>query len=89
MFRQGTTTAAVYCTVRPESVDAFFAESERRGARMIAGKCLMDRNAPTALTDTPQRGYDESKALIERWNGQLPTVQSGNGGLLMELPKPQ
>ena len=67
MFRQGTTTAVVYCTVRPESVDAFFAESERRGARMIAGKCLMDRNAPAALTDTPQQGYDESKALIERW----------------------
>ena len=70
MFRQGTTTAVVYCTVRPESVDAFFAESERRGARMIAGKCMMDRNAPPALTDTPQRGYDESKALIERWRGR-------------------
>ena len=24
----------------------------------------MDRNAPPALTDTPQRGYDESKALL-------------------------
>ena len=70
MFRQGTTTAVVYCTVRPESVDAFFTESERRGARMIAGKVMMDRNAPPALTDTPQRGYDESKALIERWHGR-------------------
>jgi guanine deaminase len=70
MFRQGTTTAVVYCTVRPESVDAFFTESERRGARMIAGKVMMDRNAPPALTDTPQRGYDESKALIERWRGR-------------------
>jgi guanine deaminase len=70
MFRQGTTTALVYCTVRPESVDAFFTESERRGARMIAGKVMMDRNAPAALTDTPQRGYDESKALIERWRGR-------------------
>jgi guanine deaminase len=70
MFRQGTTTAVVYCTVRPESVDAFFGESERRGARMIAGKVMMDRNAPPALTDTPQRGYDESKALIEAWRGK-------------------
>ena len=33
----------------PQSVDAFFAESERRGARMIAGKVMMDRNAPAAL----------------------------------------
>ena len=38
--------------------------------RMIAGKALMDRNAPAALTDTAQRGYDESKALIARWHGR-------------------
>lgn len=70
LFRQGTTTAAVYCTVHPESVDAFFEESLRRGARMIAGKVMMDRNAPEGLTDNPQRGYDESKALLARWRGQ-------------------
>ncbi len=67
LFRCGTTTAMVYCTVHPQSVDAFFAAAERRGARMIAGKTMMDRDAPAALTDTAQRGYDESKALIERW----------------------
>ncbi len=70
LFRQGTTTAAVYCTVHPQSVEAFFSEAEKRGARMIAGKVMMDRNAPAALTDTPQRGYDESKALIARWRGR-------------------
>jgi guanine deaminase len=30
----------------------------------------MDRNAPQALRDTAQRGYDESKALIARWHGR-------------------
>ncbi|HLW91617.1 MAG TPA: guanine deaminase [Roseiarcus sp.] len=70
LFRQGTTTAMVYCTVHPESVEAFFAESERRNARMIAGKVMMDRNAPDGLRDTPQRGYDETKALIQRWRGK-------------------
>ena len=65
----GTTTAAVYCTVHPHSVDAFFAESERFGTRMVAGKMLMDRNGPEALLDTATRGYDESKALIARWHG--------------------
>jgi hypothetical protein len=35
------------------------------------------------------RKIENQKALIERWNGQLPTVQTGNGGLLMELPKMQ
>ncbi len=42
---------------------------------------------------TPQllelRKIENQKSLIDRWNGALPTVQSGNGGLLMELPKPQ
>jgi guanine deaminase len=70
LARQGTTTAMVYCTVHPQSVDAFFSESEKRGVRMIAGKVMMDRNAPEALRDTPQRGYDETKALIQRWRGK-------------------
>jgi guanine deaminase len=70
LTRCGTTTAMVYCTVHPESVDAFFAESEKRGMRMIAGKVMMDRNAPEALRDSPRRGYDESKALMARWKGR-------------------
>lgn len=69
-LRAGTTTAAVYCTVYPQSVDAFFEEAEARNMRMIAGKILMDRNAPDALTDTPQKGYDDSKALIAKWHGR-------------------
>lgn len=70
LFRCGTTTALVYCTVHPESVEAFFAAAERRGARMIAGKTMMDRDAPEKLRDTAERGYDESKALMERWRGR-------------------
>ncbi len=70
LFRCGTTTAMVYCTVHPQSVDAFFAAAEKRGARMIAGKVMMDRDAPEALMDTAERGYEESKALIRRWGGR-------------------
>jgi guanine deaminase len=70
LLRNGTTTALVFCAVYPQSVDALFAEAERRGMRIIAGKVLMDRNAPDALRDTAQRGYDESKALIARWHGR-------------------
>lgn len=66
--RAGTTTAMVYCTVHPQSVDAFFEEAEKINARMIAGKVLMDRNAPPALLDTPQSGYDQSKALLRKWH---------------------
>jgi guanine deaminase len=70
ILRNGTTTAAVYCTTHRASVEAFFAESERRRTRMIAGKMMMDRNAPAALTDTAERGYDESKALLQVWHGR-------------------
>ena len=52
LLANGTTTAAVYCTVHPESADAFFEESTARNLRMIAGKILMDRNAPESVKDT-------------------------------------
>jgi hypothetical protein len=33
------------------------------------------------------RRLENQQALIERWNGQLPTVESGqSGGLLLQLP---
>jgi guanine deaminase len=70
LLRNGTTTAAVYCTVHSESVEAFFAESERRNTRMIAGKVMMDRNAPAGLIDSAERGYAESKALLRAWHGR-------------------
>jgi guanine deaminase len=70
MVRQGTTTSAVYCTVHPQSAEAFFAESERRGMAMVAGKVMMDRNAPDALTDDARRGYEDTKALIGKWHGR-------------------
>jgi guanine deaminase len=70
LLRNGTTAALVFCAVYPQSVDALFIEAERRGMRIAAGKVLMDRNAPQALRDTAQSGYDESKALIARWHGR-------------------
>ena len=68
LLRNGTTTALVYCSVHPESAAAFFAESERRNTRMIAGKVMMDRGAHDALHDTAESGYRDSKALLERWH---------------------
>jgi len=70
LLANGTTTAAVYCSVHPQSAEAFFTESERRNTRMIAGKVMMDRNAPEALTDTAESSYRDTKALIARWHGK-------------------
>ena len=68
LVRNGTTTALVFGTVHPGSVDAFFAEAEKRNLRMIAGKVLMDRNCPEYLRDTADGGYRDSAALIEKWD---------------------
>ena len=70
MIRHGTTTVAAYCSVHAASAEAFFEESHSRDMLNITGKVMMDRNAPAALTDTPQSGYDDTKALIARWHGK-------------------
>jgi guanine deaminase len=70
LIRHGTTTAAAYCSVHPQSVDAFFGEAEKRNMLMVGGKVMMDRNAPPGLCDTPQSGYDDTKAGIAKWHGK-------------------
>jgi len=70
LIAHGTTTVASYCTIHPESVEAFFAAAEARGMRVLAGKTCMDRNAPEGLRDTAQSAYDDSKALLRRWHGR-------------------
>ncbi len=70
LLRNGTTTALVFATVHPASVDAFMSVAQARGMRMIAGKVLMDRNCPEDLRDMPEQGARESRELIERWHGR-------------------
>jgi regulator of protease activity HflC (stomatin/prohibitin superfamily) len=53
-----------------------------------------DANKIRQSSLTPQllelRKIENQRALIDRWNGQLPTVESGQGGnLLLQLPKMQ
>ncbi len=65
----GITTAACYCSIHRQSVDALMSAAQTRGLAMVAGKVMMDRNAPDNLRDTAQSGYDDSKTLLERWHG--------------------
>ncbi len=68
LLRNGTTTALVLATVHPESANAIFTASRKRNMRMIAGKVMMDRNAPDYLLDTPESSYEESAILIDKWH---------------------
>ena len=69
LLRNGITTANVFATVHPQSVDAIFEAAQKRGMRLVAGKVLMDQHCPENLRDDPESAYADSKALIERWHG--------------------
>ena len=69
-LRVGTTTAQVFCTSHPVSVESFFSAAQRRGLCMLAGKVLMDRNEPDILTDTVSDGIRDTERLIGDWHGK-------------------
>ncbi|MCS5592381.1 MAG: guanine deaminase [Gammaproteobacteria bacterium] len=70
LIRNGTTTAMTFCTSHPESVEVFFSAAQNRNLRMVAGKVMMDRNAPIGLCDDVNSSYADSKALIEKWHNK-------------------
>lgn len=69
LLRNGTTSALVFATVHPQSVDALFAAALARNMRILSGKTLMDRG-PEGLRDTPETARSDSEALIARWHGR-------------------
>ncbi len=70
LLSHGTTTALVFSTVHANAARAFFEAAHRRRLRMISGKTLMDRNAPSPLLDTAESAYADSRDLIEQWHGR-------------------
>ncbi|MFC3998947.1 guanine deaminase [Nocardiopsis sediminis] len=70
LLRNGTTSALVMCATYPQSVDALFEASNRRGMRLAAGKVLMDRNAPKELLDeSVEEAKRQTEKLIDKWHG--------------------
>lgn len=70
MLRNGTTTAQVFATVHPQSVDAIFSAAERKNMRLIAGKVMMDRLCPATLRDDVISSIADTRHLIEKWHKQ-------------------
>ncbi|ROT22354.1 guanine deaminase [Muribaculaceae bacterium Isolate-113 (HZI)] len=71
ILKQGTTTANVFSTTFPTSVDALFEESERYNTCMITGKVLQDRNLPEPLRDISAEGsVAMAEELLEKWHGR-------------------
>jgi guanine deaminase len=70
LLENGTTSAMVYTSVFAQSTEEFFNAARHKNMRMIAGKVMMDRNAPNNLLDTPAGSERDSRQLIERWHQQ-------------------
>jgi guanine deaminase len=87
LLRHGTTSALVFATVHPGSVDALFEAALARDMRIVSGKVLMDLG-PEGLRDDVASGRADTEALIARWRGRgrlgyavtprfIPTSSSG------------
>jgi guanine deaminase len=70
LLAHGTTAAVVFPTVHRVSAEALFAAAERRGMRLVAGKVLMDRNAPSELRDGVASAERDTQELVARWHGR-------------------
>ena len=69
LLRNGVTTALAFATSHPESVDALLAEAQKCNLRLMAGKVLMDQNAPDGVRDRAEQSLLDTESLIQRWHG--------------------
>ena len=70
LLANGTTSAMVFATSHPESVEAFFTESTRLNMRMITGNVLMDQNAPEHLCVPAEQSIRDTQDIINNWHGR-------------------
>jgi guanine deaminase len=73
LARNGVTTAMTFSTSHKASVNAAFAEAERRELRFITGKCLMDRHCPQGVKDATEQSLIDTEALIATWHEKANT----------------
>lgn len=65
----GTTTALVFGAHFAPAVEVLFEAAAARGLRVTSGLVVGDRGLRPELHTTPQRAYDEGRALAGRWHG--------------------
>ena len=69
LLRNGVTTALAFATSHTGSVDALLGEAQRHSLRLMAGKVLMDQNAPDGVRDDTEQSLIDTEALINKWHG--------------------
>ena len=69
LLRNGVTTALAFATSHAGSVDALLSEAQKHSLRLMAGKVLMDQNAPDGVRDETEQSLIDTEALINKWHG--------------------
>ena len=69
LLRNGVTTALAFATSHPASVEALFAEAQKRQLRLITGKVLQDRFSPDGVRDETGQSLIDTETLIRKWHG--------------------
>lgn len=69
LCRHGVTTSLAFATSHVQSVEALFGAAQRRGMRVITGKCLQDQHCPDGVRDSTEQSLLDTEALIRRWHG--------------------
>ena len=69
LCRHGVTTSLAFSTSHVQSVEALFGAAQRRGLRVITGKCLQDQHCPDGVRDSTEQSLLDTEALIKRWHG--------------------
>ncbi|WP_245544471.1 guanine deaminase [Oceanithermus profundus] len=70
LVRSGTTRALVFGSHFAPAQAALFEEAAALGFPLTSGLATGDRNLRAELHTTPERAYEENRALIERFHGK-------------------
>jgi guanine deaminase len=70
LAQNGTTSALVFGSHVPDAQEALFEEADALGLRVASGLVISDRNLRPELEVTPERAYEASRDLLERWHGR-------------------
>ncbi|RZO69891.1 MAG: guanine deaminase [OM182 bacterium] len=68
MLANGTTSSQLFTTTHAHTCDALFAAAAKRNLCLIAGKLMMDQNAPSGLLSAAEVCARETQTLIDRWH---------------------
>lgn len=69
LAKQGTTTAALYTTIYPDSTEAAFEAAAECGMRIIMGAMMMDSGAAQQPRKALSISALETEQLIAKWHG--------------------